>query len=378
MLRNGGPAIACLAAAAVAATSNGSARGTQHAARWCQARPSESWQRILAHHIVPLSRTIALNPMALANGGRSFFTEIFTKRFTGVAEIVAKTGAVTRIKAFPDPTPAVGAENGDQAWGGFDGRWLVWKEFRGQTSFNRFTVWAWDSRTRKVRRIGAAQRGPNGEFWDSPWQGVQVRGGIAVWVQGVGPDQRAEVHAYNLRTGRDTVVRNGHPANAFLLRHHVVVWFEASAPGTPTGIRAASALTGATVAVPPALRGVHDAFGFATDGLRIAYPDAAYKSLWWSASPARLPHEIVDAQGPNHIDNSVQIGGRYLGFGIEPRVFLADTKARRYVQVSARGGFMLLDESSLLVVYASGSKLDPINEIVLIRQRDLPRVPACR
>ena len=112
----------------------GSARATTHESPWCRAPSSNAWRHVVARHVVPLSRTTPLNPIALANGGRSFFAEIHTKRFTGVAEIKTKTGAITRIKAFPDPSPAIGNESADQAAGAFDGRWLVWHEYRGETS----------------------------------------------------------------------------------------------------------------------------------------------------------------------------------------------------------------------------------------------------
>src|SRR5205814_10034458 len=64
----------------------------------------------------------------------------------------------------------------------------------GFDSFNDFKTWAWDTRTRKLIQLGAATRGPDGQYWESPWHGADVRDGIATWVQGVGPDQLGEVH----------------------------------------------------------------------------------------------------------------------------------------------------------------------------------------
>jgi hypothetical protein len=307
----------------------------------------------------------------MAHDGRSFFATVYSPAFSGVARVGSTKKTITRIKAFPDPS-------NDQADGAFDGRWLVWNEFHGFDSFNDFTVWAWDSRTGQVREIGAAARGPDGRFWTSFWRPADVRGGIATWVQGSGPDQATQLHVYDLRTNVDRIVRSGHPLSPFLLDGRLVVWPEQPFRGAPATMYAYSAATGSRVAVPRALRGLRDVFGLATDGRRIAYPDGPYKSLWWSSSPYRAPTEIVAARGLDHIDNSVQIGGRYIGFGIQPRLFVGDTKTRRYVEISRHSGYTRLDSKSLLVLYATGSKqLDAVAPIAFVPLRDLPPMPAC-
>jgi hypothetical protein len=359
-------AVAAVLASASAAAPAATTRGV-----WCEARSSVAWQRTLSHHIVSISRTTPLVPLALARDGRSFFATVYSKRFSGVAEIDAGTGRLTKIKAFPNPDLS-------QAGGAFDGRWLVWNEYHGFTSFDDFTTWAWDAKTRKVLRLGAATRSPGGQFWESPWREPDVRGGTATWVQGVGPDQLGEVHSYDLRSGRDLVVRHGHPAGAFLLDHHVLVWAEAPAPGVPTRMHAASALTGAPLPLPRALRRLRNVTGLQTDGRRIAYPDAHYRSLWWSSSPDSNPYEAVGTRHLDHVDNSVQVGGRYVGFGIQPRVFVGDTKRRRYVEITAHGGWTRVNGRSLLVLYATGVKaLHSHAPIAFVPLRELPPMPAC-
>jgi hypothetical protein len=311
-------------------------------------------------------------PLALAHDGRSFFASVYSRRFSGVGQIDARTGRLTKIKAFPDP-------KFNQAWAALDGRWLVWNEYHDYNGFNDFTTWAWDTHARKLVSIGSATRGPAGEFWDSPWRGPDIRDGTATWVQGVGPDQLADVHSYDLRTGHDLVVREGHPGGAFLLDHHILVWAEASAPGTPTSMHAVSALTGAAVPVPRALRTLRNVTGLQTDGNRIAYPDASYKSLWWSPTSAATPHAVVGTRHLQHVDNSVQVGGRYVAFGIYPGLFVADTHLRRYVQVSTDGGLALVNSTALLVTHAPTKKvLHPVLRMALVRLRDVPPIPACR
>lgn len=353
---------------AVGPVRDGTAAAPQR--RWCEARANRGWHRVLRQHVVPLSRTTSLVPWTLAHDGRSFFATVRTTGFSGVARVNAKTGELVRIKSFSDPA-------NEQADGAFDGRWLVWDEYRGFSSFDDFTTWAWDSRTGELRRIGAAKRGPSGDFWGSPWRAPDVRAGIATWAQGSGPDEATEVHVYNLRSGRDTVVSGRHAQGSFLIHGHRVAWPESPYRGAETKIYVASS-TGRPLPVPPALRGLHGVSGLATDGLRIAYPTAPYRSLWWSPSLARAPERIVTALHADHVDNSVQIAGRWIGFGIQPRVFVADTKTRRYIEITGHGGWTRLDARSLLVLYATGTKaLDARGPIAFVPLRDLPPLPAC-
>jgi hypothetical protein len=320
---------------------------------------------------VALSRTTPLVPIALARGGHAFFASIYSPRFSGVGEIDARTSSITEIKAFPNP-------RFDQAWAASAGRWLVWNEYHGFDSFNDFTTWAWDTKTRKLIQLGIATRGPTGRFWDSPWRGPDVRDGNATWVQGIGPDQLGEVHSYDLRGGSDLVVRRGHPGGAFLLSHHIVAWAEASAPGVPTKMHAASGLTAARVRVPRALRDLRNVTGLQTDGYRIAYPNESYKSLWWSPTPHSAPYEVVDTRHGGHIDNSVQVGGRYVTFGIDRHVYLADAKSSRYIELTDQGGFGFVNREAVLVTSGSLKKvLHPILRVAFVPLRDLPPMPAC-
>lgn len=338
---------------------------------WCKARPSAAWHQVLSRHIVPLSRTTSLVPWTLAHDGRSFFATVYSPAFSGVARISATNALMTKIRAFPEP-------DNDQADGAFDGRWLVWNEYHGFTSFNDFTTWAWDSHTHELRQIGATTRGPDGQFWEGPWRQPDVRRGIATWVQGSGPDDLADVHVFDLRTGLDRIIHSGHGQGSILLAGHLVAWPESLARGAETRMQVASALTGDPVLIPPALRTIYGVSGLATDGRRIAYPNGSYTSLWWSPTLQTRPQKIVTTRGANHIDNSVQIAGRYIGFGIQPRVFVGDTRTHRYLKITDHLGWTRIDHRSLLVLYGTGStQLDAVAPIAFVPLRDLPPMPAC-
>src|SRR4029453_10716717 len=230
----------------------------------------------------------------------------------------------------------------------FYDRRLINEEITLLSRLDDITVWAWDSRSGRVTQVGAASGASAGEFWPSPLRAPDALNGIATWVQGTGPEGIAAGHVYQLRAGRGTIIHRGHAQGSFLFGRRLVGWPESPGPGRVTRMRVASALTGNNGRVPRALRALYGVSGLATDGWRIAYPNAKYTSVRWSPSLRRKPRRIVTARSHDHIDDSVQLGGRYIGFGIWPRLFVADTRTHRYVQVARRGGWVLLDEKSLL------------------------------
>jgi hypothetical protein len=156
----------------------------------------------------------------------------------------------------------------------------------------------------------------------------------------------------------------------FLLGHRLVARPESPSPGAFVQMYAAGALSGKPARTPWALRVLRGVSALDTDGRWIAYPSAAFTSLWWSPSLRRPPREILAGRGGNRVDNSVQIGGRYIGFGIQPRLFVADTKTHRYLEIGRHYGWTELNSASLLV--------DDGARVVLVPLRDLPRIPDCR
>jgi hypothetical protein len=323
--------------------------------------------------VLPLSRRVSLVPWTLAHDGRALFGSIYASGWSGVARVDTRSGALKHIRRFEHPAS-------DQADGSFDGRWLVWNEYRSLDNFNDFTTWAWESRSGRVQQIGGATRNPDGSFWESPWRQPDARKGIATWAQGSGPAGVAEVHVYNLAQSRDLVARTGHPQGPFLVDGPLVVWPESPAPNVATAMRAFNPATGGAATPPRALRPLRGVSGLSSNGSAIAYPDGRYKSLWVAPSLRAAPHLVLTARGSNHIDNSVQVGGRgrYVGFGIQPRTFLADAKVGRYLQIS-RGGWTRIDKLSLVLVRATESKSRNARaQVVFVPLRKLPPIPACR
>jgi hypothetical protein len=284
--------------------------------------------------------------------------------------IDARTSRVTQIRRFPS------ARN-NQASGSFDGRWFVWNEYHSLSDFFAdFTTFAWDARTGKTTQIGAAEKGPNGHFWASPWRQPDVRDGLATWTQGADPNDRTEVHVYDLAGRNGRVVRAGHAQGSFLAGP-IVVWPESPAPGAATRMLAADLWTGARVSPPRAIRRLRGISALFTDGRAFAYPSAKFTSLWWSPSPRRAPQRIFNASPPaTYVDNSVRVAGRYLIFSSTGRGYLADTRSRRYMNLG--GDPIAIDRKTLIVsTWTHGKSLHPRNRIMFVPLRSLPPLGRC-
>ncbi|MGZ4258359.1 MAG: hypothetical protein ACXVRE_11405 [Gaiellaceae bacterium] len=359
------PVVAVLVLCAGASASGSSTRS------WCRAPRPRTFDRLLAKSVIPLSRRASVLPIVGAGDGRSFFAQLYSPAFSGIARIDVRTSHVTRIRRFPNA-------HDDQADGSFDGRWLVWNEYHSLSDFFAdFTTFAWDSRTGSVTQIGAATPKPGGGFWDSGWRQPDVRAGLATWTQGVGPDGQTEVHVYDLTTGVDRVVRHGHAQGSFFVAGPLVVWPESLSPGAFTRMLAADPRTGAAVSTPPALarlRGISTLF---TDGRGLAHPSAQFTSLWWTGSlSSRAERVFKPARATNYLDNGVRIAGRYVIFSDTGTGYLADARTHRYLAFDASP--LAIDRRALIVsTWTKRKTIHPRNRIMFVPVRSLPRLSRC-
>jgi hypothetical protein len=312
-----------------------------------------------------------VGPLAIANDRRSFFAEISSKHYSGVVKIDAISSRVTRIKRFPDPV-------NDSAKGDFDGRWLVWAESHSLYNPGDFSVWSWDSLTGRVSQIGAATRSPSGAFWPSSWHAPVAHQGVATWQQSTGPNGLGEIHVVDLATGRDRVIRRGHPGGPFLVDGPRVIWPESMKPNVLTVMKAADAITGRAVATPAALRKLRGDLWPASNGKALMYTSGRQELLWWSPSvdaPAVLGFASRDYQTLKIPLN--EIWGRYTAFSIPYKTFLADTVARRYVRIS-KGGWAIVGPKALVLLTPKETNTNhAIADVAFIPLKSLPPVPPC-
>jgi hypothetical protein len=360
--------VSCAGCASATSLTRESARG---AGLWCKAQPDTAWKLALAHHVVGLSGRASIVPLALRDDGHSFFASIWSKRFSGVGLIDVRTDHVTPIRRFPKPAT-------DQASGSFDGRWLVWDEYHSLWGSDDFTTYSWDSDTGEVRPIGSATPNPAGGVWSSPWRHPEARQGYATWTQGTGDDGIDEVHAVELESGQDRIVRHGHAAGSFLVDGGVVVWPESLKPGALTTMLAASSGSGESMAPPTVFRDARGIGWAATDGDRVLYPGINLTSLWWSPGLATPARRVFRGRFAHAVGVPVQIAGRYASFGVAPHTYLADTTSGRYVEIPG-GGWGILDQKSFVYLPSSPKKANhPVLPVLFYRLSELPPIPPCR
>jgi hypothetical protein len=353
--------------------SNGGSRTSTPAQKlaWCKAKPDADLNRLLDGRVVELSRRASLVPLALANGERSFFAEIYSKDYSGVVLVDALSSRYKKIKRFGDPAT-------DQAAGQFDGRWLVWAEHHSLRSPDDFTVWSWDSHNGRVRQIGAATRSPSGEFWPGALQAPVAHGGYATWEQGA-PTNTGEIHVVNLASGRDRIVRRGDVGGPLLVDGPRVIWPESMKPGAFTVMRTADATTGRMLVTPPALRRVRGAIWPASNGKSLMYATDNQMSLWWS------PSLDVAAKRVYRKWNYTLLGlpfdetwGRYTTFGVPLHTYLVDTVSGRYARI-LRGGWVITGPKSLVILEPAKAQtsIHAIVDVAFIPLKSLPPIPPC-
>ncbi len=338
---------------------------------WCKAKPNAAWESILDGRVVALSRRASVVPLALTNGAHSFFAEIYSKAYSGVVRIDARNSRYTRIKRFSDPV-------NDQAAGHFDGRWLVWAEYHSPYDLGDFTVWSWDSRSGRLRQIGAATRSPSGRFWPSSWQAPVAHEGYAAWEQGVGLDELGDIHVVELATGRDRVVRRGHLVGPFLIDGPRVIWPESMKRGALTVMRAADARTGKMTALPVALQKLRGAIWPASNGKSLMYATDNQTSLWWSPSLSVKAKRVFAGRTGSLLGIPFdEIWGRYTSFSIPLKTFVVDTVVGRYVRIY-RGGWAIVGPKALVLLEPSEKKEShAITDITFVPLNSLPPVPPC-
>jgi hypothetical protein len=318
---------------------------------------------------VPASLHGEVIPLGLSADGRTAYVSTWTPRFAGVAALGLATGQLRRIRAFQHPAS-------DQADGSAAGRWLVWEETHSLQSLDGFTVYAWDSATGQLRRLGHSLAGPRGAPWPSPWHAPAVSGHYAAWAQGYGPGGEVEVMLANLATGHVSVVRRGHAQSPFF-DGNLLAWPESDEPGAQTSLHAVSLSTGRPAALPAVLRAVHGTQFVVTDGARTAYLSPGLTALYYS--PAQEQRARVVLRLATGVDfAALAIAPGSLAWATSRATYLASTRTGAYARVTPEYGDATGAGPDLVISDPPGDKAaHPILPMHVIRPAGLSW-PPCR
>ena len=330
--------------------------------RFCAAQPGASLRAALRRP-VRASLHGEIIPLGLSANGRTAYVSAWTPGFAGVAALRLATGRLRPIRAFPRPAA-------DQADGSAAGRWLVWEETHSLQSLDGFTVYAWDSATGRLRRLGHSLRDRHGAPWPSPWHAPAVSGNYAAWAQGYGPGGEVEVLLANLVTGKIRVVRRGHTQPPFF-DGNLLVWPESDQPGTQTTLHALSLSTGRPAALPAVLRAVHGTAFVVTDGTRTAYLNPGLTALYFSPAQNQQAHVVLRLKvGVNFADLAIAPGS--LAWTTTRATYLGSTRSGGYARVTPEYGAATGAAAGLLISDAPAEKsAHPILPMHVIRPAGL-------
>jgi hypothetical protein len=295
----------------------------------CQAHPDSSLDQALQRS-VPVQGSTVVDPFSLSADGKVVYAAVYSRAFTGVAAISSSTWQILSREPF--------ASQQDWPLGAGDGPWIVYEEFSSHYNESDFTVYAWNSVTGQLRRLGGSLSGPQGT-WPSPFWNPAASGIYAAWAVGDGPGPVDKVILANLATGRETVVYQGVALQPFF-EGDLLVWPQSARAGEVTTMRAVNVATGRPAALPAVLRGVHTYYNIAVSGNQTAYivpPD--YNQLYYSPSPSQPAHVVLRLPGSHQFSN-VQTGPGWLAWETDVATYLASTRTGAYVKVTPEFGLI--------------------------------------
>ncbi len=297
---------------------------------------------------VPGSLKAEVIPLGAAASGREAYVAAWTPGFSGVAALDLDTGRLRRVSRFANPAA-------DQADGTSSGSWLVWAQTYSLSNLDRFTIYAWNSGTGKLRRIGQSLASPSGAAWPSPWHAPAVGAGFAAWAQGYGPGGLVEIRLADLITGKVITISRGHVQPPFFDKD-LVVWPESDRPGSQTTLRAYSLTARAPARLPAVLAAVHGTDFVVTDGVRTAYLSPDFTGLYYSPAQAQSARQVVRLPaGTDFTDLALAPGT--LAWSTTGATYVASTRTGAFSQVTSQYGYPTGSDSILLITDAPSEKL---------------------
>jgi hypothetical protein len=315
---------------------------------FCAVRPTAGLTAQL-EATVPQSLRGEVVPLGMSASGTTAYVSAWTAGFAGVAALDLATGGIREIRQFPDPAT-------DQADGSSGGRWIAWEETHSLSTLDDFTVFAWDSVTRRLLMLGHSLNGPGGTPWPSPWHPPAVSGDHAAWAQGYGPGGEVEIRLADLATGQVRVIRAGHTQPPFFDRD-LVVWPESGRPGAQTTLRAFSLASDRPAALPPVLRAVHGTEFVVTDGTRTAYLSPDLTTLYYSPAQDQRARAVLRLPAGDYFGD-LAMGPGTLAWTTTAATYLASTQTGGYVRVTPRYGDATGSAAGVVISDAPSGKAD--------------------
>ncbi len=331
---------------------------TQNQAQaYCFIDLPDTWAAAFAQHEIPRREDQRIVPVAAAADASRIFGSLYSPEWSGLVSISAP-GEILRIQEFADPAS-------DQISGAsFDGRWLIWTEFRaGADSQLR----AWDSDT--------------GETWDIARAADRpvASEGKAAWLQSTGSGGWA-LHLYSFAARTDEVVdeKAGWPV---LFWDSNLFWAVKETPGERRGHFEMMDLRTGTRSAPPApLASLTRLGSTAAQGGLVAWTEDGHSILIWREGDHK-PTKIVPP-GLAPIVDWIAIAGDLVTWSGSDREWAADTRSHSVAPITTQYGYRFTNGDALVVVEPLGplkveGQRGPMLKVTMLDATTLPPLPRC-
>lgn len=298
-------------------------------------------------------------------GPGQFFAELYSPAFSGVVEISAPGGNVTRIHSFANPST-------DQAYaGGFDGRWLVWIDQTSLEDWNAWEIWAWDSSTNSSFRVATSPR-VDGHTISGPIVEPVVAVGTAAWIQ-ANSSGFGDVHAFALQSRHDTVL-DTHATTPINVWGANVLWMHLDVAGQSGHFEMADT-TGHQLAVPPPLASVNHAAYVATSHNLVAWTDG--HALWMYRAG-----QVAASLALNTESDTIQfigVAGDLITWDGQGGPAALDTRTLTVTSLTPANGGRFAAGNSLLIYWpvSNGKSNGGSMAIADVDATRLPELPRC-
>ena len=238
----------------------------------------------------------------------------------------------------------------------FDGRHLAYRVDQSLTSFDDFSLYLWDSATKKAPvQVTHGERDPDGALMATPFVDPVLAKGWLYWTQTQDQDpEHTVLSGYRIDDGHREVISRGFGRAPVRFGDHLV-WADSDRAGQTSSLRFLDLATHKRVPTPQALRTVTGIFYLAGDRDTLVWVAGAKgDQVWAYRSSWSAPHLLVArARTPQF----PHIAGDVVVFGQPDAMYAADLRSWSYTQVTPRYGGISADDGPVITVgYAPNTK----------------------
>jgi hypothetical protein len=254
----------------------------------------------------------------------------------------------------------------------FDGRYLAYTVTHLLTGWDDWTLYVWDSVSGGApKEISHSARDAKGDPVTGPINYPIAYHGRVYWPQGTA-DGTVDIRQYDVTTGRQSVVRAGHPAGPFRMGT-LLVWPESPAPDALTKLNAISLDNGQPVALPAVMAGVSGpgAIDATNDTLVWANTDRNALYVWKTSWPE--PKRILQIDSGS-LDRP-HVAGQIVSWDNGKAQFALDLRSGAYTQLTPTAGLTEGWGNALGVGFAP--QQNGPGDATVVDTTALPALPRC-